>query len=69
MVTIYLGLDLVDLGTKGLYAVISFYIGEFLVFMFELYLILSKRSREKKSGPINNGGENWLPYPSFSVRG
>lgn len=55
VVTIYLGLDLVDLGTKGLYAVISFYIGEFLVFMFELYLILSKRSREKKSGPINNG--------------
>lgn len=54
VVTIYLGLDLVDLEDKGLYAVICFYIGEFLVFMFELYLILSKRSRAKKSGPIND---------------
>ncbi|CAH3148519.1 unnamed protein product, partial [Pocillopora meandrina] len=66
VVTIYLGLKEFGLDREGLYAVISFYIGEFLVFMFELYLILSKRSREKKSGPINNGGESLLPYPSFS---
>lgn len=54
-VTIYFGLDLVDLGKpKGRSAVICFYVGVFLVFMFELYLILSKGSRAKKSGPIND---------------
>lgn len=30
---------------------ISFYIAEFFVFLFELYLIMSKRNREKRSVP------------------
>ncbi|KAJ7388047.1 DOMON domain-containing protein frrs1L [Desmophyllum pertusum] len=45
VVTIYFGLDIFDLGSgmdkSGLYAVISFYIGEFIVFLFEVYLIIS----------------------------
>ncbi|XP_015762638.1 PREDICTED: ferric-chelate reductase 1-like isoform X6 [Acropora digitifera] len=49
VVSIYLGLDQVGLGKQGLYAVIAFYIGEFLVFVFEFYLILSKRNKEKRT--------------------
>ena len=33
---------------------IAFYIGEVLIFMFELYLILSKRSKEKNSVSMGN---------------
>ena len=65
--TIYFGLDHPDvkLGAsgndswkdrKGLIVVICFYIAEFFIFVFELYLILSKRNREKKSAPIGGGG-------------
>jgi len=32
--------------------VITFYIAEFLVFLFEVYLIISKRNREKRSVPM-----------------
>ena len=39
---------------------ICFYIGVFVVVVFEVYLILSKRSREKKAAPINNRGKNLL---------
>ena len=51
VVSIYLGLaqDQVGLQKQGLYAVIAFYIGEFLVFVFEFYLILSKRNKEKRT--------------------
>ena len=51
VVSIYFGLDQnqVGLGKQGLYAVIAFYIGEFLVFVFEFYLILSKRNKEKRT--------------------
>lgn len=49
VVTIYLGLDLFGLGKPGLYTVITFYIGEFLIFVFEFYLIMSKRNKTKKT--------------------
>ncbi|XP_068710334.1 ferric-chelate reductase 1-like isoform X2 [Montipora foliosa] len=51
VVAIYLGLDRdrVKLGKPGLYAVITFYIGEFLIFVFEFYLIMSKRNKAKKT--------------------
>ena len=51
VVSIYLGLNQnkIGLGKQGLYAVIAFYIGEFLVFVFEFYLILSKRNKEKRT--------------------
>jgi len=54
VVSIYFGLntDQVGLGSKGLWAVVTFYIAEFLVFVFEMYLIMSKRKREKRSVPI-----------------
>lgn len=54
VVSIYFGLntDQVRLGSKGLWAVVTFYIAEFLVFLFEVYLIMSKRKREKRSAPI-----------------
>ena len=56
VVSIYYGLDTpkVQLGKQGLWAVIAFYIGEFLIFMFELYLILSKRNKENNSVSIGN---------------
>lgn len=59
VVSIYFGLatTFVDLRKQGLYAVITFYIGEFLVFVFELYLILSKRNKEKRSVSMATGGE------------
>ncbi|XP_068745121.1 ferric-chelate reductase 1-like isoform X2 [Montipora capricornis] len=49
VVTIYLGLDRFGLGKPGLYTVITFYIGEFLIFVFEFYLIMSKRNKTKKT--------------------
>ena len=50
VVTIYLGLDLnqVGLGKPGLYAVIIFFIGVFLILVFEFYLIMSKCNKAKK---------------------
>ena len=56
VVSIYYGLDTqeVQLGKQGLRAVIAFYIGEFLIFVFELYLILSKRNKEKNSVSMGN---------------
>lgn len=33
---------------------ITFYIGEFLIFVFEVYLILSKRNKEKNSVSMGN---------------
>ena len=53
--TIYLGLDVFGVGTQGLYAVIAFYVGELCVFLFELYLILSKRNKEKRTSQVNSG--------------
>ena len=58
VVTIYLGTCLYKVGTQGLYAVIAFYIGEFCVFLFELYLILSKRNKEKRTSQVNNGNRH-----------
>jgi len=54
VVSIYFGLNTnqVGLGDKGLWPVITFYIAEFLVFLFEVYLIISKRNREKRSVPM-----------------
>ncbi|XP_067036891.1 ferric-chelate reductase 1-like isoform X2 [Acropora muricata] len=51
VVSIYLGLNQnqVGLGKQALYAVIAFCIGVFLVFVFEFYLILSKRNKEKRT--------------------
>ncbi|XP_074613596.1 ferric-chelate reductase 1-like isoform X2 [Acropora palmata] len=51
VVSIYLGLNQnqIGLGKQGLYAVIAFCIGAFLVFFFEFYLILSKRNKEKRT--------------------
>ena len=56
VVSIFFGLDTdqVGLGKKGLWAVITFYIAEFLVFLFEVYLIMSKRNREKRAVPVGN---------------
>ena len=54
VVSIYFGLNTVGLGKMGLWAVITFYIAEFLVFVFEVYLIMSKRNREKRSVPMGN---------------
>lgn len=57
VVTIYLGLNEYDkenVGKPGLYAVIAFYVGEFCIFLFELYLILSKRNKEKRTSQVNN---------------
>lgn len=53
-IAVYLGLktDQVGLGKKGLYAVICFFIAVFLVFLFELYLIMSKQNRKKKPVPV-----------------
>lgn len=53
-VAVYLGLktDQVGLGKKGLYAVICFFIAVFLVFLFELYLIMAKQNRKKKPVPV-----------------
>lgn len=39
---------------QGLWAVITFYIGEFLIFVFEVYLILSKRNKENNSVSMGN---------------
>ena len=58
VVTIYLGTCLYEVGTQGLYAVIAFYIGGFCVFLFELYLILSKRNKEKRTSQVNNGNRH-----------
>lgn len=58
---IYLGLNEYDsknVGKPGLYAVIAFYVGEFCVFLFELYLILSKRNKEKRTSQVNNGNRD-----------
>ena len=70
VVTIYFGLDTVGLGSgmdkSGLYAVISFYIGEFIVFLFEVYLIISKRNREKRAVPVR--GKKLLPFISLLKR-
>lgn len=54
VVSIYYGLRAVGLGDQGLWAVITFYIGEFLIFVFEVYLILSKRNKEKNSVSMGN---------------
>ena len=54
VVSIYYGLRAVGLGDQGLWAVITFYIGEFLIFVFEVYLILSKRNKEKNSVSMRN---------------
>ena len=54
VVSIYYGLRAVGLGDQGLWAVITFYIGEFLIFVFEAYLILSKRNKEKNSVSMGN---------------
>lgn len=54
VVSIYYGLRAVELGDQGLWAVITFYIGEFLIFVFEAYLILSKRNKEKNSVSMGN---------------
>lgn len=56
VVTIYLGLCLYneDVGKRGLYAVIAFYVGELCVLLFELYLILSKRNKEKRTSQVTN---------------
>ncbi|KAJ7379080.1 DOMON domain-containing protein frrs1L [Desmophyllum pertusum] len=62
VVTIYYGLATLGLGygkknesvKGGFYAVICFYIGEFLVFLFEVYLINSKRNREKRTVPVRD---------------
>ena len=53
-IAVYLGLktDQVGLGKEGLYAVICFFIAVFLVFLFELYLIMSKQNRKKKPVPV-----------------
>ena len=54
VVSIYYGLRAVELGDQGLWAVITFYIGEFLIFVFEVYLIRSKRNKEKNSVSMRN---------------
>lgn len=53
-VTVYLGLktNQVGLEKKGLYAVISFFIAVCVVFLFELYLIMSKQNRKKRPVPV-----------------
>ena len=53
-VAVYLGLktDQVDLEKKGLYAVICFFIAVCFVFLFELYLIMSKQNRKKRPVPV-----------------
>ena len=58
VVSIYFGLhtSVVDLGKQGLYAVICFCIGIFLIILFEVYLILSKRNKEKRSVSMSNTG-------------
>lgn len=67
VVAIFFGLDTdqVGLGKKGLYAVICFYIGEFFVFVFEVYLILSRRNREKRSVPVGTTRGKNLHCQSF----
>ena len=65
--TIYLGLDIRGLGEQGLYAVIAFYVGELCVFLFELYLILSKRNKEKRTSQVNTGNRDALMYHIFYV--
>ncbi|CAH3025110.1 unnamed protein product [Porites evermanni] len=67
VVTIYLGLCLYneDVGRRGLYAVIAFYVGELCVLLFEVYLILSKRSKEKRTSQVNNGGHDSNPDVPF----
>jgi len=82
VVSIYLGLDVVGLGLKGslgdqgFWAVITFYIGEFLIFLFESYLILSKRNKEKRSVSVTNTGDiqmqppghQTFPEPEMSIK-
>ncbi|KAM7444870.1 DOMON domain-containing protein frrs1L [Porites harrisoni] len=70
VVSIYYGLDTpkVDLGKQGLWAVISFYIGEFLIFMFELYLILSKRNKEKNSVSMGNTRDIPMEAPGHQTQ-
>lgn len=53
-IAVYLGLktDQVGLGKEGLYAVICLFIAVFLVFLFELYLIMAKQNRKKKPVPV-----------------
>ncbi|XP_078359295.1 putative ferric-chelate reductase 1 isoform X2 [Oculina patagonica] len=70
VVAIFFGLDqFLDPGDdSGLYAVITFYIAEFLVFVFEVYLILSKRNREKRSVPIGTTRDIPMEQPGHQTR-
>ena len=54
VVAVYLGLptDQVGLRKKGCYAVICFIIAVCFVFLFELYLIMSKQNRETRAVPV-----------------
>lgn len=48
---------------------ITFYIGEFLIFMFELYLILSKRNKEKNSVSMGNTrGKRGTSFKIFAIK-
>jgi len=69
VVSIYFGLDTdqVGLGKEGLYAVVTFYIGEFLIFLFELYLILSKRNKEKRSVSVTSTGDIQMQPPGHQT--
>lgn len=70
VVSIYYGLctQQVELGKQGLYAVIAFYIGEVLILMFELYLILSKRSKEKNSVSMGNTADIPMEVPGHQTQ-
>ncbi|CAH3043692.1 unnamed protein product [Porites lobata] len=70
VVSIYYGLctQKVQLGKQGLWAVIAFYIGEFLIFLFELYLILSKRNKEKNSVSMGNTRDIPMEAPGHQTQ-
>ncbi|XP_068710340.1 putative ferric-chelate reductase 1 isoform X7 [Montipora foliosa] len=74
VVTIHLGLDLnqVGLGKPGLYAVIIFSIGVFLILVFEFYIIMSKWIKLKKTNtrdiPMHPPGYETRQQPEMAPK-
>ncbi|XP_068745122.1 putative ferric-chelate reductase 1 isoform X3 [Montipora capricornis] len=74
VVTIYRGLDLnqVGLGKPGLYAVIIFSIGVFLILVFEFYIIMSKWIKLKKTNtrdiPMHPPGYETRQQPEMAPK-
>jgi len=68
-VTVYLGLktNQVGLEEKGLYAVISFFIAVCFVFLFELYLIMSKQNRKKRPVPVGTTRDIPMEQPGHQT--